>query len=199
MDRQEKIDYFYNEEHQYKTGVAILRKLALACKLKETYKWSFPTYTTQDKNVIAICKFKSHFGIWFFNGVFLKDSHKVLENAQEGKTKAMRHWKFSSTSEIDHNVVEAYIQEAIVNQKKGLALKVERKPKTKIVIPTHLAIAIEHNDDLKTAFNKLTYSKQKDYAEYIATAKQEKTKLSRLEKIVPLILNGLGLNDKYRR
>ena len=66
-------------------------------------------------------------------------------------------------------------------------------------MPEHLSIVLDNNEDIKVAFKKLTYSKQKDYAEYIATAKQEKTKLSRLEKIVPLILNGKGINDIYRK
>tara|TARA_R110002051_G_scaffold56554_5_gene105278 strand:- start:1576 stop:2175 length:600 start_codon:yes stop_codon:yes gene_type:complete len=199
MEKQEKLDKFYNEAHHFKSGVAALRFLALACGLTETYKWSFPTYMFNDKNVIAICKFKTHFGIWFFNGVFLSDPKKVLENAQEGKTKAMRHWKFSLEKDINKKEVTAYITEAIENQMRGLQLKVEKKPKTKIEIPTHLSIALKKNVDIKTAFEKLTYSKQKDYTEYIATAKQEKTKLSRLEKIVPLILAGKGLNDSYRK
>lgn len=197
MDKQEKIDIFFNETHLFKKGVAQLRTLALACGMTETYKWNFPIYMVNEKNIIAINKFKNHFGIWFFNGVFLSDPEKVLENAQEGKTMAMRHWKFSSAGDIDEKLVTAYIKEAIENQKKGLQLKVEKKPKTKIEIPAHLSIALENNVDIKDAFNKLTYSKQKDYAEYITTAKQEKTKLSRLEKIVPLILAGKGLNDIY--
>jgi len=199
MEKQEKLDKFYNEAHQFKNGVAELRTLALACGMMETYKWSFPTYMIDDKNIIAINKFKNHFGIWFFNGVFLSDPKKVLENAQEGKTMAMRHWKFSSLEYIDKKVVTAYIIEAIENKNKGLQLKVKKKPKTRIVIPAHLSIALENNEDIKAAFNKLTYSKQKDYAEYIETAKQEKTKLSRLEKIVPLIAEGKGLNDIYRK
>jgi len=43
------------------------------------------------KNVLAICKFKHHFGIWFFNGVFLNDPENLLETAQKGKPLAMLH------------------------------------------------------------------------------------------------------------
>ena len=199
MEKQEKLDEFYNEAHHFKNEVAELRTLALACGITETYKWSFPTYMIDNKNIIAINKFKNHFGIWFFNGVFLSDPKKVLENAQDGKTMAMRHWKFTTLEGIDKKDITYYINEAIENQKKGLQLKVEKKPKTKIVIPVHLEIALENNNDIKTAFKKLTYSKQKDYAEYIATAKQEKTKLSRLEKVVPLILAGRGIHDQYKK
>lgn len=198
MEKLEKLQRFYSENHHFKDGVHILRKLALSCGLDETYKWSFPTYTLNNKNIIAICKFKTHFGIWFFNGVFLSDPKKILKNVQEGKTKAMRHWKFSSLDEIDATSVSSYILEAIENQKKGLQLSPTRKTNTKLIIPSHLATALEKNNLLKIAFQELTQAKQREYAEYIVTAKQEKTKLSRLDKAIPLILEKKGLNDKYR-
>ena len=199
MEKQEKLDKFYDEAHHFKNGVATLRKLAGACGLTETYKWSFPTYMIDDKNVIAISKFKTHFGVWFFNGVFLSDPNEVLENAQEGKTKAMRQWKFLSQEEIDKKGIIVYINEAIENQKKGLELKIAKKSKGKIILPTHLLSEFNKNKVLKDVFYNLTYSKQKEYTEYIDTAKQEKTKQSRLNKILPLILESKGLNDLYRK
>ena len=101
MEKSEKVAKYYEEDHQFKNAISELRDLVLKSELEETFKWSFPTYTINNKNVLSICKFKNHFGIWFFNGVFLKDEKGILENAQEGKTKAMRHWKFSSIEEID--------------------------------------------------------------------------------------------------
>ena len=124
---------------------------------------------------------------------------KILENAQEGKTKTMRHWKFKSLGEIDKSKVCKYITEAIENQKKGLQLSTKKKKKEKITIPTELMLEFDKNNILKNAFEKLSYSKQKEYTEYITLAKQEKTKLFRLTKIIPLILNGKGLNDHYRK
>jgi len=199
MEKQEKLEKFYSEAHHFKSGVDTLRKIALSCDLEETFKWSSPTYMFENKNILAICKFKSHFGIWFFNGVFLNDPKNVLENAQEGKTKAMRHWKFLSPEDIEEKEVMTYINEAIENQKKGLRLKGSKLPKKKIIVPTPLVHEFQENPKIKAAFYKLTYSKQKEYAEYIATAKQVKTKRSRLDKIVPLILDGKGLNDRYRK
>ncbi|WP_339651724.1 YdeI/OmpD-associated family protein [uncultured Maribacter sp.] len=199
MDKLEKLEKFYTDVHDFKNGIAELRKLALDCGLIETYKWSFPTYTFENKNIIAICKFKVDFGIWFFNGVFLKDPKRVLKNAQEGKTKAMRQWKFLSQQEIDKKGVVDYINEAIENHKKGLELKLTKKPKEKIIIPTHLISEFKKNKELKDVFYNLTHYKQKEYAEYIDLAKQEKTKQLRISKIIPLILDGKGLNDFYRK
>lgn len=198
MDTSEKVEHYYAEEHHYKKAIGKLRDLALKTGLEETYKWMFPTYTLKGKNILSICKFKNHFGIWFFNGVFLRDEKKTLENAQEGKTQAMRHWKFKYTEEIDEMGVMAYIQEAIENQKNGRIFINFKKKVTKQPLPQLLKDALSKNIDVTKAFKKLSLYKQNEYAEYITTAKQEKTKLSRLEKILPMIIEGKGLNDKYR-
>lgn len=198
MDASEKIESYFQEEHIYKKEIGLLREIVLKSELEETFKWSFPTYTAENKNVLAICKFKQHFGIWFFNGVFLSDPKNVLQNAQEGKTKAMRQWKFTSIEEIYEMTISAYIQEAIENQRKGMQL-ISKKTKPKSAPLSQLLKEELKNDvDLNQAFLALSPYKQKEYSEYISTAKQDKTKISRLEKIKPMILSGKGLNDKYK-
>ncbi|MCM4170617.1 hypothetical protein DHD32_03945 [Arenibacter sp. TNZ] len=196
MKNQEKIEAYYAKEQPFKRGIGLLRELALKTELDETYKWGIPIYTIDNKNVLGILAFKHHFGIWFYNGVFLKDPKEVLENAQEGKTKAMRHWKFQSTADIDKAAVLSYFQESIANQKKGLVLVPERnKP---VSIPPLLKKALADNEAVKMNYGSLTAYKQREYCEYISEAKQEKTKQSRLDKSIALLLQGLGLHDKYR-
>jgi len=198
MELSEKIEAYYGEEHHFQEGLAILRALALKTEAEETFKWSFPVYTIANKNVFGICRFKSHFGVWFFNGVFLSDLKNVLENAQEGKTKAMRHWKFENLTDVNEREVLNYMQEAIANQKMGkIVIPVKTKTKT-VAIPDLLKEALNHDDALKAAFKNFTPYKQKEFCEYIVGAKQEKTKLKRLEKIIPMIKDGIGLNDAYR-
>ncbi|MBT8280835.1 MAG: YdeI/OmpD-associated family protein [Muriicola sp.] len=191
-----KIEAFYNREGTFKEGLDRLRGLALQTELQEDLKWGTPVYTLKGKNVFGITSFKSHFGIWFFNGCFLKDPQGVLENAQEGKTKAMRHYTFSSSDEIVPEIVLAYMTEAIENQKKGLIHKPDKKKKTEI--PAELHQVLEKDSRLKEAFKQLTPYKQREYCEYIESAKQLKTKQSRLAKILPMIREGLGINDRYR-
>ncbi|PWK17936.1 YdeI/OmpD-associated family protein [Xanthomarina spongicola] len=188
-------EYIENNSH-FGEELTILRDLINNTELEETVKWSAPVYSLNGKNVIGLGAFKNHFGIWFFNGVFLKDEQNLLVNAQE-KTKALRQMRFESINEIDKNIVLAYVEEAIENQKLGKELKPERKGKT-VVIPKELQKAIDNNKNFQKAFNALTPGKQREYCDYIETAKQEKTKLSRLEKITPMILNGIGLHDKYK-
>ncbi len=196
MDIEGKIEAYYSKAQKFKEGIAQLRKIALKTELVETLKWGSPVYTINNKNVLGILAFKNHFGIWFFNGVFLSDPRGVLENAQEGKTKSMRHWKFKAESDMDEVAVLSYIEEAIANQKKGLEIK--PSPKTEIVIPKLLKDVLLENTRLNAQFNTLTPYKQRDYCEYITEAKQQKTKESRLEKIIPMISKGIGLNDKYK-
>jgi uncharacterized protein YdeI (YjbR/CyaY-like superfamily) len=157
-----------------------------------------PVYTIDGKNVLGIMAFKNHFGLWFFNGVFLSDPKKILENAQEGKTKAMRHWKFKSNT-FDKVTVLAYMNEAIDNQKKGLRIMPEKIKTINAEIPDLLRTELEKNPNVMEAFNAFSPYKQRDFCEYIANAKQDKTKLARLTKIIPMINQGVGLNDKYRK
>jgi uncharacterized protein YdeI (YjbR/CyaY-like superfamily) len=140
--------------------------------------------------------FKSYVGLWFHQGVFLQDPAKVLVNAGENKTKGLRQWRFMSFDEIDVDLIRSYVLEAIDNQKKGLMIKVEKS--RKLELPSLLETELDANASLKAAFNQLTFGRQKEFANYIQEAKQNTTKQRRLEKIIPLILAGIGLNDKYR-
>lgn len=173
----------------------VLKSIINTTGLTETTKWGGPAYTYNDKNVLGIGGFKEYFTIWFFKGVFLEDEAKVLVNAQEGVTKSLRQWRFTSKDEINEKLVLQYINEAIAIEKAGLAVKPEKKPFT---IPDRLQAELDALPMLASAFVKFTPYKQKEFAEQIETAKQEKTILARLEKIKPLILEGRGLNDKYR-
>ena len=198
MQKLEKIEAYYMKEHTFKEAIGILRQLLKKTKLKETYKWNFPTYTIDHKNVLAICRFNHHFSLWFFHGVLLQDEHHVLENAQEGKTKTMRHWKFTSQKEINPKLVLSYIHEAIILQESGIKPITKPQLSSELIIPPLLKKALAERKLLQEGFNTLSRSKQKEYTIYISSAKQDKTKHARLAKIIPLILQGIGLNDRYR-
>ncbi len=197
MEKLEKLNVYYQKEHHFRAGIQILRKIALQTDCVEDYKWNIPVYTVNGKNVFGICRFKHHFGVWFYNGVFLTDPKKVLRNAQEGKTKGMRHWYFSNEQDIDNTTVLAYMVESIENQKNGKEI-VNSKNEKLTSIPVLLKTELSKTNTLKVAFEALSPYKQKEYCDYILEAKQEKTKIRRLEKILPMIANGVGLNDAYR-
>lgn len=195
MAKIKSVDDYIEAHHNFSDGLNLLRSIIEKTELVETIKWNSPVYTIDGKNVIGIGAFKHHFGIWFFNGVFLKDEKNLLVTAQE-TTKGLRQMRFESVDDINTNAVLAYVKEAIQNQKLGKEIKPE---KTKnVVVPKALKDLFKSNGALQSSFKALSPYKQKEYCEYIDSAKRESTVKSRLEKIVTMILNGIGLNDKYK-
>lgn len=188
----------YIEEHQnFSEALTLLRAIINSTEVAETVKWSAPVYNINGTNIIGLGAFKKHFGIWFFNGVYLKDEHNLLINAQENKTKALRQMRFETIEDIDKNLVLLYVKEAIENQKLGKEIKPERSKK-KTIIPEALEVVLTSNNELELAFKNLTPYKQREYCEYIDSAKRDTTKQTRLQKITSMILQGVGLHDKYK-
>lgn len=165
--------------------------------LSSTIKWGAEVYTFNGKNIVSYGGFKNFVSIWFYNGVFLSDPYKVLVTASDGKTKSLRQWRFTSADQIAESKILEYVREAVELEQKGLKLSPEKHQP--VEIPEPLASALQSDTSLKSAFEKLTSGKQKEYCLYLAEAKQEATKFTRLEKITPMILQGIGLNDKYKK
>lgn len=174
----------------------LMQQIMLKTTLQKEFKWGSYIYTHKGKNVIGWGGFKHFFSLWFYNGVFLEDKENFLINASEGKTKALRQWRFTDVNEMDRAKIEAYIQESIQTIDDGKEIK---PAKTKTIPPSGLLLEALHSDEaFHDHFKALTPGKQKEYIQYIDEAKQEKTKLSRLEKIRPMIIANKGLNDKYK-
>jgi len=190
------IEEYIVKKEKWTKELANLRSVLLELSLEEAIKWGAPTYSYKGKNIVGIAGFKNYFGLWFFQGGLLKDEAKVLENAQEGKTQAMRQWRFHSAEEIDKDLIKAYVLESIDNFKAGKEIKANRNKA--LIIPEELQDLLKDNSQLKNAFESLTKGKQREYADHISEAKREATKQKRLEKITPMILSGVGLHDKYK-
>ena len=185
----------WDKTNEWAEEIDLLKSVMNKTPLVETTKWGGPTYTYEGKNILGLGGFKNYFTIWFYKGVFLKDEANVLVNAQEGVTKSLRQWRFTSKDQIDEKLIIKYIEEAIEVEKAGLGVKSEKK---ETVIPDLLQHELDASPALLEAFMKLTPFKQREYTEFIGGAKREETRLARMEKIRPLLLQGMGLNDKYR-
>ncbi|MCX7550221.1 YdeI/OmpD-associated family protein [Xanthomarina sp. F2636L] len=196
MKKASSIEEYIEINPLYKEALELLRQLINSTELEETFKWSSPVYTLDGKNVLGLGAFKNHFGIWFFNGVFLKDEKQLLEKAQE-TTKALRQMRFENIRDINKSIVLNYIHEAIENQKSGKILEPERRGKS-VIIPKELQQELKSKPKLLAAFKTLAPGKQREYCHYVDSAKRETTKHSRLVKIKPMIIQGLGLHDKYK-
>ena len=187
----------YLEAHaEWRSVLDRLRTVVAESELKETVKWGAPCYTFQGKNLIGLAAFKDFVSIWFHQGALLRDECGVLVNAHEGRTKALRQWRIRTEDEIDERLLRSYVEESIENQRQGREIKADRnKP---LEIPDELAAVLAENQDLHERFDALSPGKRREFAEHVAEAKREETRKKRLEKILPMILAGQGLHDKYR-
>jgi uncharacterized protein YdeI (YjbR/CyaY-like superfamily) len=190
-----KVDEFLGKARKWQEEMTKLRSIVLDCGLNEEVKWMHPCYTYQDSNVVLIHGFKEYCALLFFKGALLKDTEGILiqqtENVQAG-----RQIRFTNIREIVEleTIIKAYIFEAIEVEKAGL--KVEMKKTKDYPIPEEFQMKLDESPALKTAFEALTPGRQRAYLFHFAQPKQSKTRTSRVEKCIPQILDGKGLNDR---
>lgn len=195
MRNAKSIEEYFETETHWIDEQRRLREIVLSTGLEEAFKWGGPVYTLDGKNIVGLGGFKSYFGLWFFQGALMPDPAKRLINAQEGVTTAQRQMRFNSADEIDRDLIVRYIAEAVANHRAGKAIKPVSKP---LIVPPELESALASDPALRDAFDALGLSKKRDFAEYIETAKRAETKQQRLGKIIPMIREGRGLNDRYQ-
>jgi len=190
------VDEYLEKHEDWRDQLTVLRRLLRKIPLEETIKWGGPCYAHNGKNIVGLGAFKNHLALWFYQGALLKDEEQVLINAQVDKTKAMRQWRFSREQKIPRMLEKKYVSETIKNSELGLEIKPDRsKP---LELPTELAQYLQENKKLKVAFSQFTLSRQREFADHIASAKRAETRTRRLKTIIPMILDGTGLHDKYR-
>ena len=172
-----------------------LRKIALDCDLTEELKWGKPCFTFQKKNVAIIIPLKESCALAFFKGALLKDSKHILQRAGE-HSQAGRWIKFTSVKKITsvRSTLTDYIYEAVEIEESGK--KVELKKPSEYAIPEELQTRLDANAALKMAFEALTPGRRKSYIFHISGAKQSKTRVSRTDKCLPMILSGRGFNER---
>lgn len=190
------VDGYIAKNEAWSAELKKLREILLSTGVDESVKWGMPSYGAHGKNIVGLGAFKNHFCLWFHQGALLKDEKKILINAQEGKTKAIRQWRMLSAKDIKPSVIKRYVQEAIALAKEGRETAPDRnKPLT---LPPKLKMALQANKTTHARFGALKPGLRREYADYIAEAKRPETKQRRIEKILPMIKSGVGLNDKYR-
>ena len=191
-----KVEFFFSKAEKWQEEFEKLRMIVLDCDLSEELKWGCPCYTFQKGNIVLIHGFKEYCALLFFKGALLQDANGILiqqtENVQAG-----RQIRFTNINEITEMepILKAYIYEAIEVQKAGLEVKL--KENTEYRIPEELQQKFEEIPALKTAFEALTPGRQRGYLLHFSAPKQSKTRESRVEKFIPQILNGKGLDDPY--
>ena len=189
-----KVDFFFNKTSKWQQEYAYLRKIIHQTELTEELKWGCPCYTFQKTNVVLIHGFKEYCALLFHKGALLQDTDGILIQQTEN-VQAARQIRFTSLEQIKamESTLKAYIYEAIEVERVGL--KVELKKTSEFNMPEEFRQVLEEYVELKTAFEALTPGRQRGYLLHFSRPKQAKTRESRIEKCIPQILEGKGLND----
>ena len=174
--------------------IAAMRRVLADLRMTEECKWGKPTYTVDGKNVVIIQGFKEYCALGFFQGALLKDPKKLL--VQLGRVQAARVMKFTSVKEITATAatIRAYVREAIAIEKAGL--RVKRKGTSEFPVPEELTERFRADPRFKRAFEALTPGRQRGYLYHFAAAKQSATRMARIEKAMPAILEGRGYLER---
>lgn len=189
-----KVDFYFSKNEKWQKETERLRTIALDCQLTEELKWGVPCYTFQKNNIVLIHDFKEYCALLFFKGALLKDAENILVQ-QTVNVQSARQIRFTNIQQITElePVLKAYIYEAVEVEKAGL--KFEFKKTEEFAVAEEFQTKLHENPDLKTAFEALTPGRQRAYMLHFSAPKQSKTRESRIEKAIPHILNGKGLND----
>ncbi|MEO8761636.1 MAG: DUF1801 domain-containing protein [Bacteroidia bacterium] len=189
-----KVDFYFNKAKNFQAELEKLRTIILDCGLTEELKWGVPCYSFQENNIVLIHVFKEYCAILFFKGVLLKDAEGILVQ-QTKNVQSARQIRFTNVKEIVKikTTIKSYIYEAIELERTGL--KVVLKKTTEFSMPEEFKNKLEKLSGLKTAFKSLTPGRQRGYLLYFSAAKQAKTREARIEKYIPKIFIGKGLDD----
>ena len=194
MSTNPKVDFYFKKAGKWQKEIELLRVLALDSGLSEELKWGCPCYMQIDGNVLLIHVFKDYCAILFFKGALFNDKHHLLVQ-QTKNVQAARQLRFTNLLEIidQKEQINWYIKEAMRVEKAGL--KFELKKTEAFDMPQEFAQKLKEMPALKKAFNALTPGRQRAYLLHFSSAKQSATRISRIEKYMPLILKGKGIND----
>jgi uncharacterized protein YdeI (YjbR/CyaY-like superfamily) len=188
------VDGLLKKAKKWQEEFETLREIVLDSPLTEEVKWGQACYTSDGGNVVLIHGFKEYCALLFFKGALLKDPKAILVQQTENVQSA-RQIRFTNVREIVamKPILKAYIREAIEVEKAGL--KVKLKKTSDLKVPEEFQNKLDENPSLKKAFAALTPGRQRGYLFYFSAAKQPKTREARVEKCMPQILKGQGLDD----
>jgi uncharacterized protein YdeI (YjbR/CyaY-like superfamily) len=189
-----KVDWFFDKAEKWKKEFEKLRTIILDCGLDEDLKWGQACYTFEERNIVLMHGFKEYCALLFFKGALLNDPESILIQQTENVQSA-RQIRFINLKEIveKERIIKAYIYEAIEVERAGLQVKLKKTSDFKV--PEEFQKKLDKKPALKKAFEALTPGRQRAYIFHFSQPKLSKTREQRVEKYIPQILEGKGLND----
>lgn len=182
--------------NRWREELILLRQIVSETGLTEDLKWGMPCYTFENKNVVMLSAFKEYTSVNFFKGTLLNDTENILQKPGDN-SQSVRLLKYTDIKQIiaQEEHIKTYILQALEIEKTGK--KVEFK-KTSEPLPSELTETFKKDPGFEKSFYALTPGRQRGYLIYFSQPKQSQSRLNRIEKYRPNIMNGEGLHDKYK-
>lgn len=169
-----------------------------ACpEVQEEMKWKFPHFSY--KGVLcSMAAFKEHCAFGFWKGSLMSDPHHVLDKE---RTEGMGHLgRLKSLNDLPEEIIlMEYIDQAIKLNEAGVKTPKKNPSQDKpLSVPDDFLAALKKNKKALETFEGFSYSKKKEYVEWIEGAKQQATRERRLESAIQLLSEGKSKNWKYK-
>lgn len=163
--------------------------------VEETMKWSHPHF--QYKGMLCgMASFKEHCALGFWKGSLIFDG-------KQGKNAMDPFGRIASIQDLpSKSVLLRYIRKARQLNDDGVKMAKPPRPKgekKELVVPDYFQAALKKNKKALTTFENFSYSKKKDYIEWVAEAKSDETRKRRIETSVEWLAEGKSRNWKYEK
>jgi uncharacterized protein YdeI (YjbR/CyaY-like superfamily) len=187
-----KVDAYISRSEKWPEEMAALRPILLDAGLVEKIKWGKPCYSHGGANIAIFQEMKDFLSLMFFKGALLADTDGVLVE-QGPNSRSARRIEFRSIDVVVRlaDTVRAYVEEAIDVEEAGLEVPAAPAP----VLADELRDRLDRDPAFRAAFEALTPGRRREYAMYISDAKQAATRVGRVDKVAPKILDGKGLRE----
>jgi len=187
------VDDFIARSTMWPEEMKALRPILLDRGLTEEIKWAKPCYGHDGRNIAIMQGMKDFLALMFFKGALLSDPTGALR-VQGPNSRSARRLEFTSVDEVLRlgDVVATCIDEAVAVEAAGLDVG----PAPELVLVDELRERLEADPALRAAFDALTPGRQREYNLHVSDAKQVSTRIARVDKCTPLILEGKGLRDR---
>lgn len=189
-----KVNWYFEKAEKWRDEITLLRQILLGCELVEELKWGCPCYARDGNNIVLIHTFKEYCAVLFFKGALLEDPRGLLVQ-QTRNVQSARQMRFTSVRDLAGReaALKAFVRQAIKIEQAGL--KVEMKKTADFDMPAEFQARLAESAPLREAFAALTPGRQRAYLLFFSSAKRADTRMARIDKCAPKILEGLGLND----
>ena len=189
-----RFETYFSKPRPWQAEFKALRGILLACDLQEELKWRQPCYTHGGENVVILSGFKSFCALGFFKGSLMPDPANILV-APGPNSRAARLIRFTALADITRSTatLTSYIRAAIAIAESGQ--KVDFSANKSVALPDELRNFLDANPDVKKAWDALTPGRRRSWVLHVESAKQAKTRETRIAKAAPKIMQGLGMNE----